>query len=280
MLRKGLMCLPLLFPVAAAAQQGETTSKRVVTYVTEEDERDSKQAEALREKERHLAFREYPVGKTLWYKPSKMEVRYFFQRLKTTPSGASLPDGKITPTSTVSFKVLELVEYWPGSTDYFAYRIEFEDGTPAYLNGSALGGYFSGVAIGADRPSLTDQGAAAASSLNVKLFTRNPDQLAEQYATDKAYLAQLKLDLEADERKRQQELEASERRLATAVARDHKRKGGVRLGMTMKQVRASNWGQPDSVNRTTGAFGVHEQWVYEEGNYLYFEDGVLTTIQN
>jgi SOS-response transcriptional repressor LexA len=34
-----------------------------------------------------------------------------------------------------------------------------------------------------------------------------------------------------------------------------------------------------SVNRTTFARGVHEQWVYD-GGYLYFEDGVLTTIQN
>lgn len=53
----------------------------------------------------------------------------------------------------------------------------------------------------------------------------------------------------------------------------------VRRGMTAEQCRAS-WGRPQDINRTTGSFGVHEQWVYDGYNYLYFEDGILTTIQN
>lgn len=53
----------------------------------------------------------------------------------------------------------------------------------------------------------------------------------------------------------------------------------VRRGMTTEQCRAS-WGRPEDINRTEGAYGVHEQWVYGLGNYLYFEDGYLTTIQN
>jgi hypothetical protein len=58
-------------------------------------------------------------------------------------------------------------------------------------------------------------------------------------------------------------------------------KGSVRLGMTEDQAIAG-WGRPNDINRTTGAWGVHEQWVYGEygGNYLYFEDGLLTSIQN
>ena len=50
-------------------------------------------------------------------------------------------------------------------------------------------------------------------------------------------------------------------------------------GMTAEQCRAS-WGRPEDINRTEGSYGVHEQWVYGDGNYLYFEDGYLTTIQN
>ncbi|WP_180287760.1 hypothetical protein [Janthinobacterium sp. 35] len=50
--------------------------------------------------------------------------------------------------------------------------------------------------------------------------------------------------------------------------------------MTAKQVRASNWGGPESVNRSTGTYGVHEQWVYGGGNYIYLENGVVTSIQN
>ena len=56
----------------------------------------------------------------------------------------------------------------------------------------------------------------------------------------------------------------------------------VCIGMTMGEALES-WGDPSSINKTTYSFGVHEQWVYEgedfKNRYLYFEDGVLTTIQ-
>lgn len=55
----------------------------------------------------------------------------------------------------------------------------------------------------------------------------------------------------------------------------------VQIGMTREQAIAA-WGRPRDINRSTGSFGVHEQWVYGEygSGYLYFEDGVLTTVQN
>lgn len=53
----------------------------------------------------------------------------------------------------------------------------------------------------------------------------------------------------------------------------------VRRGMTAELCRAS-WGRPTKINRTIGSYGVHEQWCYGGHNYLYFEDGILTTIQN
>lgn len=55
--------------------------------------------------------------------------------------------------------------------------------------------------------------------------------------------------------------------------------GKVRIGFTAEMCRNA-WGRPSDINRTTTAYGVHEQWVYDSGNYLYFEDGILTTIQN
>lgn len=62
--------------------------------------------------------------------------------------------------------------------------------------------------------------------------------------------------------------------------------GKVRYGWTYEMCEES-WGIPNSINRTTGVYGVSEQWVYElsYGNYynmkcLYFENGVLTTIQD
>jgi hypothetical protein len=38
-------------------------------------------------------------------------------------------------------------------------------------------------------------------------------------------------------------------------------------------------GSPNKVNRTVGAWGAREQWVYET-IYLYFENGVLTSYQD
>jgi hypothetical protein len=79
--------------------------------------------------------------------------------------------------------------------------------------------------------------------------------------------------------------EASAARIRQTVAREQrelaakKKKEGVRVGMTPEDVIASSWGKPERVNRTTNAYGVREQWVYGN-NYLYFKDGVLTTIQH
>ncbi|HZI77138.1 MAG TPA: hypothetical protein VFD73_24505, partial [Gemmatimonadales bacterium] len=58
----------------------------------------------------------------------------------------------------------------------------------------------------------------------------------------------------------------------------------VILGMSGAEV-VSAWGRPQDINTTTGAFGRHEQWVWEDGTempyqYVYFENGVLTTVQN
>ncbi len=57
----------------------------------------------------------------------------------------------------------------------------------------------------------------------------------------------------------------------------------VRIGFDTEQVLAS-WGRPSDVNRTTTAHSVSEQWAYEIGaaknTYLYFDDGVLTAIQD
>lgn len=53
----------------------------------------------------------------------------------------------------------------------------------------------------------------------------------------------------------------------------------VKLGMTKEMCRES-WGDPNDINKTIGSWGTHEQWVYSGGNYLYFENGKLTSIQN
>lgn len=55
--------------------------------------------------------------------------------------------------------------------------------------------------------------------------------------------------------------------------------GGVWIGMSKHEAEASPWGKPASISTSTYSFGVHEQWAYPEFRYLYFQNGVLTSIQ-
>lgn len=55
--------------------------------------------------------------------------------------------------------------------------------------------------------------------------------------------------------------------------------GKVKLGFTKEMCREA-WGSPSDINKSSGSWGVHEQWVYGLGSYLYFENGRLTAIDN
>jgi hypothetical protein len=59
-----------------------------------------------------------------------------------------------------------------------------------------------------------------------------------------------------------------------------KRRGFPKIGMTVDQATATCLGKPWHINRTQTRFGTHEQYVYTNfPYYLYFEDGILTSIQ-
>lgn len=62
------------------------------------------------------------------------------------------------------------------------------------------------------------------------------------------------------------------------------------IGMTAREVLQKTrsqaydispkwWGGPKNVNTTKTASGTHEQWVFGNGWYLYFDNDVLTSIQ-
>ena len=51
------------------------------------------------------------------------------------------------------------------------------------------------------------------------------------------------------------------------------------IGMTSEMAQDA-LGKPGDINRSTFSWGVHEQCVYSNGKYLYFEDGVLTSWQD
>lgn len=51
------------------------------------------------------------------------------------------------------------------------------------------------------------------------------------------------------------------------------------IGMTKTEVENSTWGKPTKINKTTTSYGVREQWCYSNYKYIYFENGVVTSIQ-
>lgn len=53
----------------------------------------------------------------------------------------------------------------------------------------------------------------------------------------------------------------------------------VKIGWT-KAMCIASWGKPYDINRTTNAYGTEEQYVYSLKKYLYFENGILTAIQD
>jgi hypothetical protein len=60
----------------------------------------------------------------------------------------------------------------------------------------------------------------------------------------------------------------------------NKLKSGIYwIGIT-KEMAIIALGNPTNINQTVGAWGVHEQWVYNNNFYLYFENGKLTSYQN
>ncbi len=69
--------------------------------------------------------------------------------------------------------------------------------------------------------------------------------------------------------------------LAKVAAEDaaKRRRQGVSIGMSKADVLASSWGRPEKVNATLTARVRREQWVYPGGQYLYFDDDTLTSIQ-
>lgn len=100
---------------------------------------------------------------------------------------------------------------------------------------------------------------------------RREERVAERAAAD----AKAKEDAKKRAAARKNNLIA---KYGEAVANDIL-KGQVRLGWT-KEMCIEAWGRPKDINRTTGSYGVHEQWVYGLKYYLYFENGKLTGIQD
>lgn len=54
----------------------------------------------------------------------------------------------------------------------------------------------------------------------------------------------------------------------------------VEVGMTQEEViNQTDWGKPTDINTTITGSTKSEQWVYPDYKYLYFDNGILTSIQ-
>jgi tetratricopeptide (TPR) repeat protein len=98
------------------------------------------------------------------------------------------------------------------------------------------------------------------------------------YKTDSAEVvdARIKQDEIVADKEEEWQLAEEERKQQELAERKTK---GITIGMTKDEVLMSNWGEPHKVNTTISARGTSEQWVYPNYQYLYFDDGILTNIQ-
>jgi hypothetical protein len=223
---------------------------------------DARRLEVQQEREKAEAEANKMVGKTFWYVPNpKATSRIIFHPTSPTNPNFTVNEqlwkDQFKPASETTFeitgvKVLEDIRY--SMLDRYYFEVKFPDGKIGYTQ---------------SKPGTTYD----SQGLEGHIYRGSRDF---QFDNNEYIYAEPPQVIAAREMK-----EKEKEKKASADARAKwKAKGGVRVGMTINQVLASNWGKPNKVNRSTNKYGVREQWVYEDSNYLYFENGILTSIQN
>lgn len=206
------------------------------------------------------------VGQTFWFAPNIKRDRLLrLGFLKTMKDSHLLDSERIYPKTVMKINIVEKT-----SEDYRNfYRIIFPDGSIAYLETDKIEYDISEYTSKSIKSKSKDDMYIVSVESDLfgtygldeykdeKFFKENPDNLksvvlsinkANKIASEKAY----------------------KKRMA---------RGGVSVGMTMKQVRSSNWGRPLSINKTIVNGVISEQWVYPSNSYLYFNNGILSGIQ-
>jgi len=113
---------------------------------------------------------------------------------------------------------------------------------------------------------------------NVFTIENGYSSMEEALADVEKYFEELRII--AEQERIALEAEKEQERIALEAEKAKKKTEGVRIGMTKQDVLDSNWGKPIDINKTITVYGTHEQWCYNGYNYLYFEDGILTSISN
>jgi hypothetical protein len=85
---------------------------------------------------------------------------------------------------------------------------------------------------------------------------------------------------DAEKRLTEAQSECLQKEAAASKAKNIARLPEPKIGMTRREVLSkTKWGQPSRINSTETANSLSEQWVYPDGNYLYFKNNVLISIQ-
>lgn len=89
------------------------------------------------------------------------------------------------------------------------------------------------------------------------------------------YYADESTSLEASQAKHDEVLAEKE---AWMKAEEELSQSPPKVGMTKSEVERCAWGYPDKKNISTYSWGTSEQWVYRSRGYVYFENGVVTSV--
>jgi len=163
---------------------------------------------------------------------------------------------------------VKIVDYqYDGSDIYWKLSVKVNNDLLIYLedNKSELTGYLRATYVKGDDLKILEQ----------KLF----EDSEQQYQDEKNKIA-----LEKEKQEEQRQNKIYNNRLAQFTAKYGKTngekvaKGLIWIDMTDKMARDS-WGPPKDINKSVGSWGVREQWVYGDGQYLYFKNGKLTSWQ-
>lgn len=205
---------------------------------------DSEAQEAIEKEAKLRSAQDALINTQFWVVPNPKAIR----RLSFQNDTVTYSKNAFVVTDKVSFKV---VGFEKGEYGQHYVRIEFPDGTLAYLEQGA--NFDHGFNKASQFNDVASRGKPCY-DFQECVLTESPEQLRSAAKASKAK--------------------------AAAAAAAWKARGGVPIGMTASQVRASNWGKPQKINRSSGSYGIHEQWVYGGNNYLYLQNGVVTSIQN
>jgi len=226
---------------------------------------DARKQEIIDESRKNTEALEDLRGKTFWYRPNPKAINVITFLEPGKSGGAPVPyreaERKFNVVTETSFVIenYEIISNGMHSFDSYFLKLVFPDGKVGYVNihnpYKTLSETTSGLPLYHGRDNFYDD-------FREYIFSRPPQEIydAEEKAAN---------------------IELNKRKISQAkLAAEMKARGGVKIGMTVEQVLRSNWGKPRGVNRTTTPNGTHEQWIYGDRNFLYFVNGILTTIQD